>query len=326
MRHVNEISAPASSSSTAGHPGSLRTAQYSIPILRDSLSEFIASWGFEPVGFGYWSQTRKPSVLKDNLLSQFMLILMAKGECELTCPGGNYLLCGYDCVIIPPYLMYTAVCISDEPVEYYYLGYQITNQELRNQYSHLDSITSIQHLPGLLDKAAIQRLQHVYRTSQASEDGRFLQIQSLLYSILIPMFCRQGSTPSLALPIRCKSSEEQLVLSCMELADQKIQDGLQVADLCRMLHVSQSYLYRSFSHILHCPPRTWLRTFRIEKSLTFLKSSQYTIEQAAEKTGFSSISHYSRVFKEVMGCSPSQYRRDLPGGQTKKLPPDKQQS
>lgn len=311
MKHANEISVPASFGSSSGHSGSLRTAQYSIPITRDSLSDFIASWGFEPVGFGYWSQTKKPSILKDNLLSQFMLILMAKGQCELTCHGGSYLLSGYDCVIIPPYLMYTAVCISDEPVEYYYLGYQITNQEQRNQYSHLDSITSIQYLPKLLDDAAILRLHLVYCTSQASENGRFLQIQSLLYSILIPMFCQQGSTPFLTLPIRCKTSEEQLVLSCMELADQKIQEGLQVTDLCQAFHVSQSYLYRSFSHILHCSPRTWLRTFRIEKSLSFLKSPQYTIEQAAEKTGFSSIYHYSRVFKEVMGCSPSQYRRDL---------------
>ncbi|MCI8564977.1 MAG: AraC family transcriptional regulator [Lachnospiraceae bacterium] len=299
-------------------PGFLRTAQYNIPLVQDPLSDFIHSWGFEPVGFGFWSQVKKHSILKDNMLSQFMLVLMSKGQCELSCHSGCYLLSEYDCVIIPPYLMYTAVCISEEPVEYYYLGYQITNQEQKRRYAHLDSITTLQYLPGLLNAYAIQRLEQVYQNARQHEAGRFLQIQSLLYSILIPMFCRQDSNPPLTLPIRHKTNEEQLVLSCMELADRKIHEGLQVADLCSAFHVSQSYLYRSFCHILHCPPRTWLRTFRIEKSLMFLKSPQYTVEQAAEKTGFSSIYHYSRVFKEIMGCSPSQYRKELSGSQNGK--------
>ena len=262
----------------------LRSAQYSIPIAPDPLSDFIYSWGFEPVGFGFWSQVKKPSVLKDNMLSQFMLVLMSRGQCDLNCHSGRYLLSAYDCVIIPPYLMYTA---------------------------HLDSIATLQYLPDLLNAAAVQRLEQVYQNARQHEAGRFLQIQSLLYSILIPMFCRQGSESLLALPIRSKTNEEQLVLSCMELADQKIAEGLQVADLCQAFHVSQSYLYRSFSHVLHCSPRTWLRTFRIEKSLAFLQTPRYSVEQVAEKAGFSSIYHYSRVFKEVMGRSPSQYRREL---------------
>ena len=289
----------------------LRSAQYSIPIAPDPLSDFIYSWGFEPVGFGFWSQVKKPSVLKDNMLSQFMLVLMSRGQCDLNCHSGRYLLSAYDCVIIPPYLMYTASCISDEPVEFYYLGYQISNQEQKRRYAHLDSIATLQYLPDLLNAAAVQRLEQVYQNARQHEAGRFLQIQSLLYSILIPMFCRQGSESLLALPIRSKTNEEQLVLSCMELADQKIAEGLQVADLCQAFHVSQSYLYRSFSHVLHCSPRTWLRTLRIEKSLAFLQTPRYSVEQVAEKAGFSSIYHYSRVFKEVMGRSPSQYRREL---------------
>lgn len=304
MKHTDQASKRLSS---------LRAAQYSIPIIQDPLSDFIHSWRFEPVGFGFWAQTKKDSVLKDNMLSQFMLVLMSQGQCELSCHSGRYLLSAYDCVIIPPYLMYSAVCVSEEPVEYYYLGYQIANQEQKRRYAHLDSIATLQYLPGLLNAAAVQRLEQVYQNARQHEAGRFLQIQSLLYSILIPMFCRQGGESLLALPIRNKTHEELLVISCMELADQKIQEGLQVADLCSAFHVSQSYLYRSFSHILHCSPRTWLRTFRIEKSLMYLKSPRYTIEHAAEKTGFSSIYHYSRVFKEVMGRSPSQYRKELAG-------------
>lgn len=302
---------PAVSGVPSGASAAPRTAQYSIPSLRDPLSDFIDSWGFEPLGFGFWSQTKRPSILKDNMLSQFMLIMMSQGQCRLQCHGERYLLSRYDCVIVPPYLMYTAVCVSEEPVEYYYLGYEITNSEMKHQYAHLDSIASIQYLPGLLDMAAVTRLNRVYQASLAGSGGRFLQVRSLLYSCLIPMFQARDGGHLLSLPVHQKTAEEQLVQACMDLVDSNVRGILQVADLCRHFHVSQSYLYRSFSHVLHCSPFHWLRTFRIEKSLAFLKSPQYTVTQVAELSGFASVYHYSRTFRQVMGKSPSQYRREL---------------
>ena len=303
--------APAFTGASPDASATPRTAQYSIPSLQDPLSDFIDSWGFEPLGFGFWSQTKRPSILKDNMLSQFMIIIVSQGQCELHCHEKRYLLSRYDCVIIPPYLMYTAVCVSEEPVEYYYLGYEITNSQMRRQYAHLDSIASLQYLPLFLDAAAIARLQSVYQDSLAGKGGRFLQVRSLLYSCLIPMFQARDGGHLLSLPVHQKTAEEQLVQACMDLADQNISKILQVADLCQHFHVSQSYLYRSFSHVLHCSPFYWLRTFRVEKSLAFLKSPQYTVTQAAELSGFTSVYHYSRTFRQVMGKTPSQYRREL---------------
>ncbi|MCP3764822.1 AraC family transcriptional regulator [Domibacillus sp. A3M-37] len=48
---------------------------------------------------------------------------------------------------------------------------------------------------------------------------------------------------------------------------------------------------------------------RIRKSMILLQNNEEPISQIAFKTGFNSIQTFNRQFKELNGCSPSQYRR-----------------
>jgi AraC-like DNA-binding protein len=53
----------------------------------------------------------------------------------------------------------------------------------------------------------------------------------------------------------------------------------------------------------------YLNNFRITKAEWFLLNEDDTITQIAYKTGFKSIKTFNKVFKEIKGCSPSQYRK-----------------
>ena len=48
--------------------------------------------------------------------------------------------------------------------------------------------------------------------------------------------------------------------------------------------------------------------YRIEKSLPLLLERQASITSVAEQTGFSSPAYFSKIFRQQMGCSPSEYR------------------
>ena len=45
-----------------------------------------------------------------------------------------------------------------------------------------------------------------------------------------------------------------------------------------------------------------------EKSLPLLAENQLSITEISAKTGFSSPGYFSRIFREQMHCSPTQYR------------------
>ena len=52
----------------------------------------------------------------------------------------------------------------------------------------------------------------------------------------------------------------------------------------------------------------YLLDYRIEKSLPLLLERQASITSVAEQTGFSSPAYFSKIFRQQMGCSPSEYR------------------
>jgi transcriptional regulator GlxA family with amidase domain len=54
---------------------------------------------------------------------------------------------------------------------------------------------------------------------------------------------------------------------------------------------------------------TLLKVLRIERALDDLESHDAAIAHVAERTGYQSNCTFSRAFKDVMGKTPSEYRR-----------------
>jgi len=57
------------------------------------------------------------------------------------------------------------------------------------------------------------------------------------------------------------------------------------------------------------PPLFLLNRFRVRQSQQFLKNSDKTITEIAFDAGFGSSQYFSRVFQNLVGTTPSEYRR-----------------
>ena len=53
----------------------------------------------------------------------------------------------------------------------------------------------------------------------------------------------------------------------------------------------------------------YIRKLRVEKAKDLLVSTNYKLTQIAYLSGFSDQSHFTKIFKEVMEKSPSNYRK-----------------
>ena len=51
---------------------------------------------------------------------------------------------------------------------------------------------------------------------------------------------------------------------------------------------------------------------RIEKAKNFLLNENLRISEIAFAVGFQSLTHFNRVFKKIVGQSPTSYRDQLP--------------
>lgn len=69
------------------------------------------------------------------------------------------------------------------------------------------------------------------------------------------------------------------------------------------VHVS-----RTFKKYMLCPISSYIAKLRVEEASAKLKNDDLSLAPLAYDLGFSDQSHFSRVFKEYVGVSPSVYR------------------
>jgi len=78
------------------------------------------------------------------------------------------------------------------------------------------------------------------------------------------------------------------------------------------LALNPSYLSREFSKYFEdLNFGEYVRKIRIEKSIGLMQNTAYSLTEIAYLTGFSDQSHFTRIFKQQTGKSPSSYRKNL---------------
>lgn len=84
---------------------------------------------------------------------------------------------------------------------------------------------------------------------------------------------------------------------------------LTIGNVAEYAGISPSALTKLFAENMGTTPVDYLGKLRIQKSLDFLRDD-LTVEQAAEKSGYTSTETYIRVFKRVMGITPGAWKRN----------------
>ena len=70
---------------------------------------------------------------------------------------------------------------------------------------------------------------------------------------------------------------------------------------------SHYYLSRTFSQETGMTIPQYIRQVRIEKAAELLVSGKFNVTEAALEVGYSSISHFSQAFCQLMGSCPTLY-------------------
>lgn len=85
--------------------------------------------------------------------------------------------------------------------------------------------------------------------------------------------------------------------------------GITVAELAHVAAYSEGQLRRLFHAHLGLSPHAYLQSRRIDAARHLLESTDLPVGAIAERLGFASAPHFTRLFKQVLGQSPRDYRR-----------------
>lgn len=92
--------------------------------------------------------------------------------------------------------------------------------------------------------------------------------------------------------------------------DREYAAPLDVEALARGVHMSAGHLSREFRKAYGEPPYSYLMTRRIERAMALLRTGDLNVTEVCFAVGFSSLGTFSTRFTELVGVSPSVYRRD----------------
>ncbi|MCI8417013.1 MAG: AraC family transcriptional regulator [Lachnospiraceae bacterium] len=96
------------------------------------------------------------------------------------------------------------------------------------------------------------------------------------------------------------------IVSFME---EHYQDSLSLPQLGEQFGCNSQYLCRFFREIAGVSPVQYLIGYRIERACQLLERSSQPVTDVALECGFENISYFIRKFRELRGCTPSEYRK-----------------
>lgn len=83
---------------------------------------------------------------------------------------------------------------------------------------------------------------------------------------------------------------------------------LTIEDIASACAISASECIRCFRATINTTPIAYLKSYRLQQAAIKLQLTTDKISVIAESCGFQEMSYFARAFKEVYGCTPSEYR------------------
>ena len=106
-----------------------------------------------------------------------------------------------------------------------------------------------------------------------------------------------------------ESDDNKYVREAVDYIRNSYFQGITVAEIAEHVSVNRSYLYKLFEETFGMSPKEFLTRFQISRAKELLTWSDITIESVAWSCGYKDALAFSKVFKKMIGMSPTAYRK-----------------
>jgi len=139
------------------------------------------------------------------------------------------------------------------------------------------------------------------------------QLEILIILLQRSMLAR-GETPKAAAqdtPRANLYSRETVVNSVVAILRANLDRNLCLQDIAHGLNFSPSYLQKVFREEMHMSIMKYYRNLKISEAKKLISSGAHSFTEISEMLGFSSVHHFSNVFRKAVRMTPSEYRHSV---------------
>lgn len=274
-------------------------------MLFDINSINLSLFGYVIKPSGFWHRGRSMNVN--------MLIIPTDGAVDFLCGGKKYSLSPFDALLVPAGIFYRP--LESSGCTYYVFHFEalqgqaavapptVNNHSLpTGQFACyypgvLPSAVDIPALAHISDRGHLNSLLNRMRTLKNGQDGKLL-LNALFHELLIHV---SRSKTVHALP---------LLDSMTSYIDQNKGGQVSLALLSDVFGVSESYIARLFKVNKGSTVSEYVNGVKIAAACDRLTADHTPIGKISDSLGFYNAYYFSRVFKKIVGVTPSQFRRN----------------
>lgn len=131
-------------------------------------------------------------------------------------------------------------------------------------------------------------------------------------SSLLSIFADHLSMKSNQIAVQTANSEPPVIVKAKQYIQEHHTEDLSLGQVAAAVHTSIFYFCKLFRKVTGTTFTEFVSRTRIEKAKNLLLNPNLRISEIAYEVGFQSLTHFNRVFKTIVGESPTEYRTRLP--------------
>ena len=108
---------------------------------------------------------------------------------------------------------------------------------------------------------------------------------------------------------RMDNRQEAVVEQIKTYIDHNMKEELSRKVLAQHIFLSEDYISKIFVTVMGMSISTYVMQRRIEKAKEYLQYTDMTVSKVAMEVGYSNFSYFSKNFRDIVGCTPNEFRR-----------------
>lgn len=228
------------------------------------------------------------------------LCYICKGRGYYLIEGQQFPVQKDDFIIINSNISHTETSDGDVPLEYIILGVEGLDFSFKGNREHI--IFNCRE-----DHTDFDFIMNTMLSEMEQKKPDYELVCQNLLEVLIVRLVRRRTSLTFDAVSSVKSSRE-----CMKLKqymDANYSQDITLDTLAEISHLNKYYLVHAFTKRFGCSPMSYLCDVRIQASKELLSSTNYSITEVAQSSGFSSQSYFAQCFQKRCHMTASAYRK-----------------
>ncbi len=100
------------------------------------------------------------------------------------------------------------------------------------------------------------------------------------------------------------------VLAAQRYMEKNFAEDIRIEELAKMSFMDKYYFSHAFKEFSGKSPKAYLTGVRLANAIKLISATGMSVSEVCEKSGFSDINNFIRLFKNTFGTTPSRYNKN----------------